>query len=326
MVAGRGLTVEPWSVREIMDNQNTNLSRRTFLGGAAAAAAAASMMPGGAVAAAADKPNSKVCGVQIGVITYSYRSMRGPATDMLKHVTQSGISSIELMGNVAEELAGAPKGSRRRGGASVAKWRLGVSMDKITAVRKQYNDAGVNIHLVKFGSIGNKNMPKAEMEYYFNVAKALGATGITRELSGDAAGHAAELAEKYKIMIGMHNHTQMTPTTYDADWFAKNKYVGINLDIGHYAARNNETALGMLKKYAGRIVSLHVKDRKFKTNGAKNMPFGQGDSGVAEILQYMKKTKATFPADIELEYPVPQGSNAVKEVKRCLEFCRKALA
>jgi sugar phosphate isomerase/epimerase len=224
------------------------------------------------------------------------------------------------MGNVAEELAGAPKGSKRRG------WRLSVPMDKFKAVRKQYNDAGVNIHIVKFGSIGNKNMPKAEMEYYFNVAKALGATGITRELSGGAAEYAAEMAKKYKIMIGMHNHTQMTPTTYDVDWFAKNKYVGMNLDIGHYAARNNETALAVMKKYAGRIVSLHVKDRKFKTNGSANMPFGEGDSGVAEILQYMKRTKATFPADIELEYSIPKGSTAVREVKRCLEFCKKALA
>jgi len=100
----------------------------------------------------------------------------------------------------------------------------------------------------------------------------------------------------------------------------------MNLDIGHYAARNNESALGMMKKYPDKILSLHLKDRKFKTNGAANMPFGQGDSAVAEILQYMKKIKATYPADIELEYRVPKGSDAVKEVARCLEFCKKALA
>jgi hypothetical protein len=33
-----------------------------------------------------------------------------------------------------------------------------------------------------------------------------------------------------------------------------------------------------------------------------------------------------MPATIELEYEVPQGSDAVKEVARCVDFCRRALA
>ncbi len=308
-----------------MNRTNMNLSRRTLLSGAAAAAAV-SMMPKGARGAkeapkAPAKPNSVFGGVQIGVITYSYRSVRGPATNMLNNITRSGISSIELMGNVAEALAGAP---RKRG--ELNKWRQSVSMDKYKAVRKQYNDAGVNIHIVKFGDIGNGNMPKEQMEYYFRAAKALGAKGITREISGGAAKHAGPLAEKHQIAIAMHNHTQLTLTTYYEDWFTKNKYIMMNLDIGHYAARNNVSALEIMKKYPGKILSLHVKDRKFKTNGSANMPFGQGDSAVAEILQYMKKTKATFSADIELEYRVPKGSDAVKEVVKCVEFCKKALA
>jgi hypothetical protein len=43
------------------------------------------------------------------------------------------------------------------------------------------------------------------------------------------------------------------------------------------------------------------------------------------MLQLMKKKKYAFPATIELEYQIPQGSDAVKEVQRCLEFCRQAL-
>ena len=39
----------------------------------------------------------------------------------------------------------------------------------------------------------------------------------------------------------------------------------------------------------------------------------------------MKREKYTFPASIELEYDVPQGSDAVKEVARCLAFCNEAL-
>ena len=40
----------------------------------------------------------------------------------------------------------------------------------------------------------------------------------------------------------------------------------------------------------------------------------------------MKKNKWTMPATIEVEYNVPDGSDAVKEVKKCLDFCRSALA
>ena len=39
----------------------------------------------------------------------------------------------------------------------------------------------------------------------------------------------------------------------------------------------------------------------------------------------MKKNKLTFPADVELEYKIPKGSNAVKEVAKCVEFCKNAL-
>ncbi len=66
-----------------------------------------------------------------------------------------------------------------------------------------------------------------------------------------------------------------------------------------------------------------MKDRK--VNNGSNRPFGQGDTPIALVLQHMKRAKFTFPAEIELEYKVPEGSDAVKEVTKCLEFCREAL-
>ena len=47
---------------------------------------------------------------------------------------------------------------------------------------------------------------------------------------------------------------------------------------------------------------------------------------MALILQLMKRQKWTFPADIELEYKIPDGSDAVAEVTRCVQFCRESLA
>jgi len=44
------------------------------------------------------------------------------------------------------------------------------------------------------------------------------------------------------------------------------------------------------------------------------------------VAEFIKKEKYTFPASIELEYDIPAGSNAVKEVAKCLDFCKAALA
>ncbi|MEN6428924.1 MAG: sugar phosphate isomerase/epimerase [Phycisphaerales bacterium] len=306
--------------------EQRTMSRRELLGGAAAVAAFALASNGvvkGAAGQPAGKPNSNFNGVQIGTITYSFRGLPGTAEDILKYVLQSGISSIELMGEPVEQFAGIPAGAQ--GGRQQAKeWRLSASMDKYQALRKLYNDAGVNIHIVKFGNIGDGNMTDGEIDYYFNVAKALGARGITRELSEDAAKRLGPIADKHKIMIGFHNHTQMTPATYDGSMLSYGKYLGINFDIGHYVAGTNRSPIPIIEKFHDRILSLHLKDRK--VNNGPNMPFGQGDTPVALVLQLLKREKWTFPADIELEYPVPQDSDPVTETAKCVRFCKEALA
>lgn len=299
-----------------MKSTQSTISRRGFVG-LSAAAAASTLVSRNARGQDTPKPDSKFEGVQIGTITYSYRGMPGSAEDLLKYITQCGISSVELMGGPVEQYAGAP--SREQ----LQDWRLSVSMDKFKELRTMYNEAGVNIHIVKFGDIGNKDMPDEIIEYYFKVAKALGARGITRELSNEAAERLGPLADKHKIMIGFHNHTQLKPTTYEGDILSHGKYLGINLDVGHYVAGTNHSPLPLIEKYHDRILSLHIKDRK--VNNGPNMPLGQGDTPVALLLNLMKREQFTFPADIELEYKVPQGSDPVKEVTKCVQFCKDAL-
>ncbi|MHC4248240.1 MAG: sugar phosphate isomerase/epimerase family protein [Planctomycetota bacterium] len=296
-----------------MRDGKTRLSRREFLR-TAAAATAASFVPARALAVGG-RPNSKFGGVQIGVITYSYRSMRGGAEETLKFVVDSGISSIELMGNIPDRYA--RDWVKRNGGDG------GDPLAGYRALRKTYNDAGVGIHIVKYGGIGSGKTSDEQIDRYFEIAKALGARGITREINDGAAKRLGPLADKHKIWIGFHNHTQLKPTTYDGDILSHGEYLGINLDIGHYMAGTGRSAIPLIEKHHKRILSLHLKDRR--RNNGPNQPFGQGDTPVAEVLQFMKKNKLTFPGDVELEYKIPKGSDAVKEVAKCVEFCRKAL-
>jgi len=311
---------------------NHQVSRRNVLA-AGTTAAALNVIPSSASA----KPNSCFAGVQIGVITYSFRSMSSDAMDLLGYITRCGINSIELMGNSAEQFAGAPlvkkKGKKKKGkkeksdrkaaADKLLQWRLSTPMDKFEELRRIYDDAGVDIHIVKFPDIGNDNVSDEQIEYYFRVAKALGAGAITRELSESAAKRLAPFADRHGIKIAFHNHTQIKPDTYDGTILTYSRNLGINLDVGHYLAGTNQNPLDLIKKHKDRIISLHIKDRK-KNNGP-NMPFGRGDTPVAAILRYMKVNKVAFPADIELEYKIPPGSDAVKEVTKCVQYCKQAL-
>lgn len=289
--------------------KNAKLSRRSFIGGTAALSAA-SMMPNFAHAA---KPDSKASGIQIGVALHSFERMPvRSAEDMLKYTTQCGMNSVELKSETAEPFAKAHAGAD--------------PMDGFKALRKLYNDAGVNIHTLRVSKLGVKQMSDKTIEYYFNAAKALGAQGIARglDINEAAAKRLGPIADRHEMLVGFHNHTKIRPDTYDGDILSYGKYLGIQLDIGHYVAGTGQSPIPMIEKFQDRILAIHLKDRK--KNMGPYMPWGQGDTDIAGVLQLMKKNKMTFPADIELEYNIPQGSDAVKEVIKCLQFCKQALA
>jgi sugar phosphate isomerase/epimerase len=322
-------------------------TRRDFgklaLAGVPAAALARVEMP---ALVAANRPNSVINGVQLGVITYSYRSMSDTsAKALLGYIVANGISATELMGEPAEEFAGAPSTVRGQGGRgrgaptpeqlaarreareALRKWRTTASMDKYKELRKLYNDAGVKIYALKISPTAD--MTDDEMDYAFNAGAAVGATHLTLEVTDDVPflRRVGSFAEKHKVYAAYHSHTQGGMTAFDAA-FAASKANMANVDFGHYVAGGNRggTALQFLENFHSRIASFHMKDRTTPQHGEKNLPWGQGETPLTEILQMVKKNKWTMPATIELEYDIPQGSDAVKEVTNCFDYCRKALA
>ncbi len=210
----------------------------------------------------------------------------------------------------------------------IRKWRLSQSMDKFKELRRLYEGAGVSIGLVKFGL--GPAMSDDEIDYCFQVAKAVGARGITCEPPVSETRRLGQFAEKHKLMIGYHGHSNVSspesfgrPGAWEQAFFYS-KYNGANVDIGHFAAGNSVPATEFIKRYADRITNIHLKDRKF--NEGENMPWGQGDSQVREILQLLKREKYPFMATIELEYRTPEGSDTMTELAKCVQFCRDALA
>ena len=331
-----------------MKNQ---FSRRKFLG-LSAAAAAFTMLPFDGVNASeseqkkkkAKKPNSKFGGVQIGAITYSWRSMPGSAEDTLKYCLECGISSIELMGNVPESYAGLPQGNiprlskdateeqktaYQKASAQLAdeqkKWRTTVPMTKFEELGKMYNNAGVKIHIVKFSP---ENWSDEEIEYAFKAAKAMGARGVSTEIGDKSAQKLGPFAAKYGMYNILHQHGQPGEPGWNFDKFLDYHPANmLNFDAGHYFGATGLHPNGLIERLHKRIFSVHMKD-KTGPNGNPvntNMVWGKGETPVSDILLLLKKQKWPIYVDIELEYPVPQDSDAVKEVKKCVEFCRNIL-
>ncbi len=306
------------------------------------------------------KPDSLINGVQIGVITYSFREMPDQSAEAtLKYITDCGISAVELMGGPAESFAGAPKNKvdmrsvfpllRKRFDkqelsddekktlaafdeqmkayrAELAQWRLNAPIEKFEQLRKMYNEAGVKMYAFKPDAFGMQNTD-AEIEYGMKAAKALGASHVTLEHPSNDA-HTLKLgkfAEKHGIKVGYHGHEQQTPTFWDTA-LAQSPANALNLDFGHFVAAGNPNPLEQIKAKHDKIVSMHVKDRQTKANGAGNLPWGTGDTPIADALKLIQQNKYAFPATIELEYKIPSGSNSVEEVKKCLEYCRKVLS
>jgi sugar phosphate isomerase/epimerase len=306
--------------QNIIHHQTT---RRAFLGGAAAVAGCA-FRPGSVLGAVASKPNSVLNGVRIGCITYSYRGGTDSAEETLNALIQDGLSETELMGGPIQTYAGIV--GRNRSGPAGQAARLTdaqrrAQLTRCAELRKLYNDAGVNIHIHKleFGPTDD------DVDFNFEIAKALGCKAITTERNDQQVKRLAPFAEKHKIWVAFHNHTNNTPTIEDIDPLMNvGEYVGFNFDIGHYVAgTNGKSPIPVIEKYHEKIISLHLKDR---TAAGANLPWGEGQTPIKGVLQLLKKENWPIYADIELEYRIPPGSDAVKEVAKCVQYCRESLA
>ncbi len=311
----------------------TEFSRRDLAKLALAAVPAAQLLA---------KPNSKFGGVQIGLnAPYSFHGRPAGADSVLKDLVDLGLSGVELRSQPVEQFFGAPQAPRGRrnltaeqkaaqsaAAEALQKWRLAAPMSKFKEFRQKYEAAGVRIDIVKFDGVAA--MSDEIADYAFQFAKALGARAISCEIPVSRTKWFGQFAASHKLMVGYHGHANITdpeafgrPESWETA-MSYSRFNGINLDIGHFVAGNNQSPIEFLSKYAGRITHVHLKDRK--RNNGPNTEWGQGETPIKETLQLMKKEKYPFQGTIEFEYKVPEGSDLMKEIGRCVDFCRAALS
>jgi sugar phosphate isomerase/epimerase len=248
------------------------------------------------------------------------------------------------MSNTAELYAGLPQGPARpprdateeqraafqnamKGMAEAQKkWRISASMNKFEELRKMYKKAGVKIHIAKFSP---ENWSDEEIDYSFRAAKALGAKGVSTEIGDVTAKKLGPFAQKYGMQVILHQHLQPGQAGWTFEKFLEMSPNNmLNFDAGHYFGATGLHPNGIIEKLHDRITSIHIKDKTGPKGNPPNtnMEWGKGETPIADILLLLKKNKWAINVDIELEYNIPEGSDAVAEVKKCVEYCRKILA
>jgi sugar phosphate isomerase/epimerase len=253
-----------------------------------------------------------------------------------------GLGEMEIMSNHVEALAGASgqaaveaaechgnaraAGGPRRGRKGADGFRKSATEATFKPVRQKIQDLGIELRLLCY-NMNVRSTPDDEIEYASVMAKGLGVQVMSTSTQVSMAKRLAPFAEKHKIMVGFHGHSSIntpdevaTPESFEAV-MAESKYHGANLDIGHYTAAGYDP-VSFITQHHARITNLHLKDRKNLANGGANLPWGQGDTPIKDVLKLLQKNKWDLPSNIEFEYP----GDPMVEMPKCLQFCKDALA
>jgi sugar phosphate isomerase/epimerase len=296
----------------------------------------------------AKRIDSKFGGVQIGAITYSFNRIASPDPEaIIKAYVEIGLGEAELMSNHCEALAGAPAipmfrrpagggrpqltpeqiAERKAATEKLAQGQASANQNTWKAVARKFDAAGIDLALLCFNMWDG--MTDDQIEYGFQMAHGLGVKGITTSTTLTMAKRIAPFADKHKLLVGYHGHdatndpNQTATLESYATLMAYGKYNGVNLDIGHFTAAGYD-AVAFIKEHHAKITNLHLKDRK-KNHGPNVAVWGTGDTPMREVLQLLKTEKYPIPANLELEYPVPEGSDIVAEAKKCLAYVKSCL-
>jgi sugar phosphate isomerase/epimerase len=271
-------------------------------------------------------------GVRIGVQTYSFRSLSrtpgGDAVDAIITAMQAcGLDECELWSPQLEpapsERPATPDASRQVREA-LRSWRVSTPLSHFDGIRRKFGAAGIVIYAYNLSF--NDSFSDEEIDRGFEHARALGAEIITASTTLAVAKRVAPFAERHRLPVAMHNHSNLkdpnefaTPDSFTTA-LSMSPMFRVNLDIGHFTAANFDP-VPFMEAHHDRITNLHLKDRA--RDQGPNTPWGKGDTPIRQTLGWLKAHKSPIRAYIEYEYK--GAGTAVDEVKACLAYVRQAL-
>jgi sugar phosphate isomerase/epimerase len=199
----------------------------------------------------------------------------------------------------------------------------GMSAEDVQKLKDKLNQEGIKA--VAFGVTGISK-DENDARKLFQWAKDLDIRIIVTE-STDAIDTIEKMVKEFDIKVGFHDHPRRANDANYRMWDPyyvlsvvkdRDPRIGSCADTGHWV-RSGLNPVYCLKVLKGRIVDSHLKDLNAFDAGAHDMPYGQGVSDVAAILDEFKRQGFDGPIAIEYEYKM---ENNLPEVTQCINFVR----
>lgn len=169
-------------------------------------------------------------------------------------------------------------------------------------------------------------MSDEELDFNFMIAEGLGATHTTLELVEDEAvlkrlgdwGAKKKIYVAYHASAGQHDRVRQ----------------GICRVERQHGQHRSRPLRGGWQRQSGRVhAEVQQADLERPPEGPHHAEELLAEPGLGHRRDAAQghsadhtEEQVDFPGTIELEYAIPDGSDAVKEVAKCVQYCRAALA
>lgn len=256
----------------------------------------------------AQKSKLDKAGWKLGVQSYSFH--RFTFTEAVDKAHQLGLNYIEV-------YYGQPLGEGMEG-------TMDFRMDKETRKQVLKYAQSKKVKIMASGVVICKD--EQEWKQLFEFANAMGIKIITCEPEYKHLEYVDELANKYKIDVAIHNHPK--PSNYwKPEMFLEatkelSSRIGACADVGHWARMGLDPA-ECLKKYNGKVKSLHFKDIKAAEAGEAerhDVIWGTGSLDIEGMLAELKKQDFEGLFSIEYEH---NWDNSVPDIEKCINYFRE---
>jgi len=203
-------------------------------------------------------------------------------------------------------------------------WNYDASEETIQKVKEQLAKFG--IRAVSFGVVNGKSGDEADWRKLFEFAKKMGLYSITTEAVKDLD-IIEKLVKEYDIKVGFHEHRRQENNPDYKLWDPKyvlslvkdrDPRIGSCADTGHWATSGLKP-LDCIKILRGRIISVHLKERKEIGKEIPDTVYGTGVTNTKGILRELRRQKFQGPISIEYEN---NWDHSVPDVAQCVGYIR----
>lgn len=235
---------------------------------------------------------------KVGVQAYSFRKFTFAET--LDELEKMGVNYLEIY--PGQRLGGGLEGKTHH------------AMDEATRSKVLDMAAAKGVKIVSYGCVKAKD--EAGWREIYGFAKAMGIATIVSEPKLEDMPLLDKLCGEYGIQLAIHNHLTPTPDEVLERMEGCCKLVGGSPDNGHWCRAGFDN-LESLKKYEGRVLSIHMKDIDKPVKEGQTVPFGTGVIPMQKVFAELDRQGYSGPVIIEYE---SEKMGPAESIAKCVRY------